>query len=93
MSIYILTPYLELANSYYLKSFFAEKLLYMDTLDIEKHYSELYKRPTAKPTYQINTNLLEMKEVEIINKEKDGYVGYENIFQPFAEKLSVPYFQ
>jgi len=93
LNIYALTPYLELANSYYLKSYFAEKLLNMNANDIEKHYSEMYRRYTKKPIYQINSNLLEMDEVEIIQKEKDGYIGHDDIFTQFQEDFSTPYFQ
>jgi hypothetical protein len=93
LNIYILTPYLELANAYYLKSFFAEKLLNMNIIDIEKHYTELYKRYTRKPTYQINANLLEMNGVEIIQKQREGYIGYEDVFSKFNENFNVPYFQ
>ena len=93
LNIYILTPYLELANAYYLKSFFAEKLLNMNVIDIERHYSELYKRYTKKPTYQINANLLEMNEVEIIQRQKDGYIGYDDVFSKFKDNFNVPYFR
>ncbi len=87
LRIYILTPYLELANAYYLQSLYAEKILHMNHNEITRHYNEMYRRPTKKPAYQNLANLVEMRHAKIIQGGHGIFYGYDNLYQDFQEQL------
>ena len=58
--INILTPYLEFANSYYLQTYFTDKLLQLNYTELSYNYNNLYHRSKQKQTYKIFTNLFEL---------------------------------
>ena len=87
LKIYILTPYLELSNVYYLQSHFADQMLNMDHFEVSRHYLEMYRRKKRKQPYQINANLLEMRHAEIIQGDRGVFSGYEEIFDQFQTQV------
>ena len=87
LKIYILTPYLELSNAYYLQSHFANRMLDMDYLEISRHYSDMYRRKKRKLPYQINANLVEMRHAEIIQGKRGIFSGFEEIFNKFQTQV------
>jgi hypothetical protein len=87
LKIYILTPYLELTNAYYLQSLYADKLLHLRYNEISRHYSEMYKRAKKKPDYQNLANLVEMRHAQIIQGKQGVFYGYDELFEGFQEHM------
>ncbi len=87
LNINILTPYLELSNAYYLQSHLSGQLLNLEHTEIERHYAEMYPRTRHKPLYQTYTNLIEMKEAEIIQGQKGVFSGYPDLFDRFTTQM------
>jgi len=87
LSIYILTPYLELSNAYYLQSHYADKLLKLDHKEISRHYEDMYGRARHKPEYQTYSNLLEIRQAHILQGEKSVFYGSEETFNKFQAEM------
>ena len=89
--INILTPYLEFANSYYLQTYFTEKLLQLNYTELSYHYNNLYHRSKQKQPYQIFTNLLELSNAGILENRDDIFIGSEDIYSTFSDQMPFSY--
>ena len=81
LSIYILNPYLELANSYYLPSLLADEAVLMRAEDIESYYIRWYGRSRRKPMYQIFANLMEIAGAGLLKRTGDLFEADEGFFK------------
>lgn len=88
LKIRILTPYLELSNTYYLHSHYANTLLHLDHEEISRHYMEMYRRSKKQLPYQLNSNLIDMKTAKILNGSHGTYYGYDEILEGFSSDLA-----
>jgi len=81
LRIYIMNPYLELTNAYYLPSLLAEESVQMKAEDIETYYIRWYGRSRRKPMYQIFSNLMEIAGVGLLKRRNDTFEADEKMFE------------
>ena len=81
LNIYIMNPYLELTNAYYLPSLLAEEPVQMRAEDIETYYIRWYGRSRRKPMYQIFANLMEVAGVGLLKRRRDTFEADEELFE------------
>lgn len=89
LNIYILNPYLELANSYYLPSLLAREKVQMEADDIFHYYIKMYGTSRRKPKYQVYANLVEMVSVGLLQKESGLFVGDEDLFTSLKDNFGM----
>jgi len=88
LRINILTPYIEMSNSYYLPSLISGEMLWLRGEQIEAQYRFLYNAGRRKPRYQFLLNLMELTEANILERKDDSFGGNREIFLPLMNVQS-----
>jgi hypothetical protein len=89
LNIYILNPYLELTNSYYLPSLLAREKVQMEADDIFHYYIKMYGTSRRKPIYQVAANLVEMVDVGLLKKDGGLFEGDDELFTSLTDNFGV----
>ncbi len=87
LKIFILTPYLELSNAFYLQSHYAEGLIPLEHEEIGRHYDDMYQRARKKQPFQILANLMEISDAGILDQKGTVFSGKEELFNSFSKAL------
>lgn len=88
LKIYILNPYLELTNAYYLPSLLADETVQMKAEDIEGYYLRWYGKSRRKPRYQIFANLMEVAGVGLLRRTGDIFEADEDLFKTLKSQFA-----
>jgi hypothetical protein len=89
LNIYILNPYLELTNSYYLPSLLAREKVQMEADDIFHYYINMYGTSRRKPKYQVAANLVEMVGVGLLRKEGGLFEADDVLFSSLTDNFGI----
>lgn len=82
LNLTMIVPFLRWSNAYYLPSYEANKMLYLEEKSLVEHYKRFYKTTTSDPLDQIQRIL----DTKVIKREQNLIMGDSKILEDYFEK-------